>query len=86
LRAARTANEQAPPLLPVARPCLDDGSVDLGVGFCCIVRDFFAFLLDLGDSGLLLNDRCLQILEHFGQDDQIPFEFLDGVVSASDGS
>jgi len=63
LRAARTTNKQAPPLLPVARPGLDDGSIYLGVGFCRVIRHFFASLLNLGDSGLLLDNRLVQLLE-----------------------
>ena len=63
VRAARTADEQAPPLLPVARPRLDDGSVDLRVGFRRVLRHFLAFLLDLRDGGLLLDDRGLHLLK-----------------------
>jgi hypothetical protein len=83
-RRQHTDYAQADPLLPAGSPCFLDGSVELGVSSPYIFRDFFAFLFDLGDSRLLLDNQSLEVLEELGQLHHLLFDFLDILMASPD--
>jgi len=48
--------------------------------------DFFSPLFDLSDSGFLLDDQSLEVLEKLGELDHLSFDLLDILVTLRDVS
>lgn len=79
----RTADEEAPPLLPVSRPCFGDCAVDLLVGLTNIVSDFFSLLFDVLNSRFLLYNERFHVLEELSQCHHVFLDLLNGMMPVS---
>jgi hypothetical protein len=75
------ANEQAPPLLAVARARTDDCGANLLIAFHDIVVDFFGLGLDARNLGFLLLHDLVKVLEELGQLDHLALNVLDRGVA-----
>jgi hypothetical protein len=56
------------------------------VGVGDVLRDILRLLVDSRHHRFLLHHESVHILEELGQFDDLPFDLLDGLVSALDGA
>jgi hypothetical protein len=77
-------DEQAPPLLAVAAPRLFDSATNLCVCLDDVLVDLLAFLLNVGNKGLLLLHNLVEVLEELGELDHLALNVLDSLVALLD--
>lgn len=82
--AGLTADEQAPPLLPVAGARLLDGAANLLVALHHVVVHLLALLLNVLHQRLLLHDDVVEVLEQLRELHHLALDLLDGLVALLD--
>lgn len=80
-----TGNKQAPPLLLARRACGADGGFHLLVTLVEVLDRLLGLLLDVGHSGLLLDDQGVHVLEQLRQLDQLLLDLLQLGLTVLDG-
>lgn len=78
------ANEQAPPLLPVAGARTDNRRTNLLVALGDVLADLLALLLNVGHKRLLLLHNLVKVLEELGKLDHLALNVLDRLVTLLD--
>ena len=81
-----TNDPEADPLLPPRRPGFDNGSTKVLISLVQIDDRVLRLLFSVLYSRLLLNDGGFHILEKLRKLDHLPFNLLDGLVSALNGA
>ena len=81
-----TGDAQADPLLLPCRSRLDDCLIQLLVSLVEVLDRVLGLRVNVLNSGLLLHNGCLHVLEELGELDHLALDLLDGFVSALDGA
>ena len=81
-----TADQQAPPLLPVTAPGLFNSRIQLSVRLIDVDYDLLALLVNLLHLFFLLYNVFVNLCEELSELLHLSFNFLDSFMSALNGS